>query len=394
MTVRLGKDISLILASRILRNFYFSYISFLLPIYFRFIGFSYIYIGLYVLISTISSSILVLISGFLGDLYSRKNMLIIMSSLTIIFFGILLLAHDFLIIFLSSLLGISMSATGGGSGGGPVAPLINAMVADRIRENRTSIYSLLSSSGTFSGVLGGFASYFIISDFEDYYRILFSLGLVLAVISTIVIIFIHEDRKTGRVTHEKKIIPVKSGKRILMISLAGGFGSLGLGIIMPLISLYFKIRGLSPANISLIFTAAYILSGIAVLIAPHVERMMGSVKGISLLRFLGSILIVLIPFFPILFGAVIYIIRTAIYQMALPIRQNFSMEVFAQDERSRGSSITGIFRRLPYGIATSIGGVLFSAGLFLVAFISAGSISVLDPILYYLFFNSYAKDGD
>jgi hypothetical protein len=63
--------------------------------------------------------------------------------------------------------------------------------------------------------------------------------------------------------------------------------------------------------------------------------------------------------------------------MALPIRQNFSMNIFSPDERSRGSSITGF---------------LFSIGMFSLAFLSAGLISTIDPILYYLFFKNTEKN--
>jgi len=54
-------------------------------------------------------------------------------------------------------------------------------------------------------------------------------------------------------------------------------------------------------------------------------------------------------------------------------------------------SITGIFRKLPYGGASSIGGFLFSIGMFALAFFSAGLVSTIDPILYYIFFKNTEK---
>ncbi|MGC8547036.1 MAG: MFS transporter [Thermoplasmata archaeon] len=390
MTSFSDNNIRILLITRIIRNFYFGYLSFILPLYLKFIGFSYIVIGLYALVATISSSILVLLSGFSGDLYSRRKMLMIMSSLTIFLFMILLITRNPTIIFVTSVLGISFSAMGGGAGGGPIAPLINAMVADRIDKGRTTVYSIMTASGTFSGVAGGVFSYFVISRIYGYYHVLFITGFILAIISVALTFFIEESQTHIKNEESRNILPKKSGKKIIMISIAGAMGSLGLGIILPLMSLYFKAKGLNTSSISLIFTGSYILAGIAVIMSPYFERIFGTIKGIVIFRALGSVLLVFIPFVPVLAGAAIYIIRTAFYQMALPIRQNFSMNVFTSDERSRGSSITGIFRRLPYGVATSIGGALFAVGFFALAFISAGLLSLLDPFLYYLFFKEYS----
>ncbi|MDP8012468.1 MAG: hypothetical protein RAK23_06620 [Thermoplasmata archaeon] len=225
---------------------------------------------------------------------------------------------------------------------------------------------------------------------ENYYYILFVIALFLAFISTI-ITFCMKDMQVKN-NEEKKVLPVKSGKNILFISMAGMFGSLGLGIVLPLISLWFQDMGLKTFQISLIFSLSYIFSGIAVMFSFYFENILGTIKSIVIFRFLGSILLVIIPFIPLLFAILVFILRTMFYQMALPIRQNFSMNIFSPNERSRGSSITGIFLRLPYGIASSIGGFLFTIEMFALAFVSAGLLSTLDPILYYVFFRNMEKN--
>ncbi len=385
-----NRDIKILVITRILRNFYFGYLSFILPLYLRYTGFSDFGVGLYALVATISSSILVLISGFFGDLYGRKKMLIIMSSMSIYLLLILLLTQNSIILFISAVFGVSFSGVGGGAGGGPVAPLINALVAERVKNERTKVYSLLTSAGTFSSVAGGLFSFLTSSELENYYYILFVIALFLAFISTI-ITFCMKDMQVKN-NEEKKVLPVKSGKNILFISMAGMFGSLGLGIVLPLISLWFQDMGLKTFQISLIFSLSYIFSGIAVMFSTYFENILGTIKSIVIFRFLGSILLVIIPFIPLLFAILVFILRTMFYQMALPIRQNFSMNIFSPNERSRGSSITGIFRRLPYGIASSIGGFLFTIEMFALAFVSAGLLSTLDPILYYVFFRNMEKN--
>jgi len=79
-------------------------------------------------------------------------------------------------------------------------------------------------------------------------------------------------------------------------------------------------------------------------------------------------------------------VRTGLYSMTIPLRQSFSMQLFDPSERARGAGITGIARRIPFGIAASLSGVLFAIGISALAFASAGLISIFDPVLYYFFF--------
>ena len=96
------KQIPLLGLIRGLRSFYFGYIAFLIPLFLVHIGFSTIYVGIYALVATISSSVLVLLSGFMGDLYSRKKTLLLMSVLPAFIFISFLFTRNFIIISLTS----------------------------------------------------------------------------------------------------------------------------------------------------------------------------------------------------------------------------------------------------------------------------------------------------
>ncbi len=182
-------------------------------------------------------------------------------------------------------------------------------------------------------------------------------------------------------------MPKKSAKNISKVAIAGLFGSLGLGIVLPLLPLYFKHIGANDYEISIIYDLSYMATSIALLLSNKLQHVFGYIKSILILRSVGSLPLFLIPLIhSIVIDAGIYILRTAFYQAALPIRQNVSMELYSPEERSRGSSITGIARRLPYGAATTIGSILFQIGMYFIAFFAASIISFLDPILYYLFF--------
>lgn len=321
------KAIPIIAMSRGLRSFYLGYTSFLVPLFLYHNHFSYIDVGIYSLAATVFSSIYVLVSGFLGDLYSKKFSLILMSGLPAVAFIIFLTSSNFYILFATSIFGLSFSAVGGGAGGGPVAPVMNALVADNVTINRTGIYSKLTIISILGAVLGGGTSTFLENVTKLYFTYLFLIAVILTAVSIIFMFYIKEERRKPEKEEKKEILPMKSGRDILMVSFAGLMGSLGLGVVTPLMSLYFKARGIQVSEISDIFTISYIVSGIGIIFSPFFERILGSVNAITVFRTLGSALFVVIPFVsPFLAGA-LYIARTGIYQMALPIRQSFQMTI-------------------------------------------------------------------
>ena len=393
------RQIPLLAAIRGLRSFSFGYISYLVPLYLYHIGFSIVEVGIYAFVATIASSFLLLLSGFLGDLYSKRNTLILVSILPGLAFLAFLLTRNFYIVFATALFGLSFSAIGGGAGGGPVAPVMNALVADIVeRPKRTRTYSNLMIISILGAILGGFVASRLEIIVASYYFVLFLIAFILTIISIFLMLFL-EERKVKRKepsVEEKKssVLPTKSVKNIGMISVAGMMGSLGLGVVTPLMSIYFSIIGFSDTEISDIFTLSYVAAGIGVVFASFFERSFGSINSVVVLRLLGSGLFVLIPFVSPILAAVVYISRTGIYQMALPIRQNFQMSVITSSERARGNSLTGISRRIPYGVATTFGSYLMALGAYTVMFSFAGIVSLLDPILYYIFFSKMSTEKD
>ncbi|MHB8358944.1 MAG: MFS transporter [Thermoplasmataceae archaeon] len=376
-----------------LRSFYFGYISFLVPLFLKHIGYSYVEVGIYALVATVSSAALVLVSGFMGDLYSKKKTLIIMSGLPAFIFIAFLVTHNFIIIFLTALLGISFSAIGGGAGGGPVAPIMTAFVADKVSSSdRTRIYSILMIVSIASAIAGSSTSSVFERYVSDYYMFLFLLALALNLLS-IGLTFLLEDTKIRKRERDEKmeVIPKKSGMNILKIGLSGALGSAGLGVVTPILSLWFLQIGLPPYIISIVFTASYVAAGIGVIFSSSMERIFGSIYAIGIFRTLGSVLFIVMPFVPPLVAGAVYALRTGFYQLALPIRQSFQMGLLNPEERARGNSLTGIARRLPYGASTTFGSFLLSIGSIVFMFTFAGVISMFDPILYVLFFRKYNK---
>ena len=387
-------NIRYIVLSRIFRSLPLGYMSFLVPLYLHRIGIPTFLIGIYFLIATISLSFLLVLSGFLGDAYGKRNILLLLSilfSLNLFIFAFIKIP---LIVFLTSVLGVGTASgggIGGGAGGGPFNPLQTALIADYSRpEERTKLYSINFAAATISAFTGGLISDLITTVYPPSisYSLLFTLGFIISLFSIFFVYLIDKDSGTGKIS-----IPKASFSSISKISIAGGLGSIGLGMVMPLIPLWFKLNfNATESEISYLYSISYGLVGISFLFADRIEKIIGRVKSISTLRGLSSLFLLLIPFSPtFLIASILFLARGVTYTVTIPMRQSLAMDVFSDKERASGTSITGLARRIPYGLGSLISGALFSAGLFALSIFLGGVISLFDPLLYYIFFRNYEK---
>jgi MFS family permease len=388
------KDVYLLIASRMLRGMAFGYLTFIIPLYLHAVGFSATLVGAYFFIATISSALLVLLSGFMGDIIGRRDSLIIMSSLFIISMLIFNITSNKLLLFLTSIFGTTTgSAGGGGAGGGPVAPLQTSLLADYTeRDERTKVFSLAVSITMVFTLLGSVVSYLVLSmGFNDI--VLFRLSLALSVASLFLLFPIARDRPRVKSLNIKSVMPRRSSRSITKIAIAGSLGSLGLGMVTPLLPLWFRLYlHASEIEINSMYTASYAVSIILMMFARRIEVFLGRVRAITILRSLSTVIFIIMALIPIfIVDAALYITRVALYMITIPLRQSLSVDIIDESERARGLSLTGVARRIPYGVGSSIAGLLMDYADYLLSMLIGGSIALLDPILYFIFFRGYDR---
>ncbi|MGC8543046.1 MAG: MFS transporter [Vulcanisaeta sp.] len=386
------KDVYVLIMSRALRSAAFSYLTFIIPLYLKSVGFTVSEIGLYFFIAVTSSALLVLLSGFLGDIIGRRDSLIIMSSLFVASMVIFSITSNRLLLFITSIFGTTTGAAGGGgAGGGPIAPLQTSLLADYTESReRTRVFGLATSVSILSSLTGSVISYVMLSlGFND--TALFRLSLILSIVALLSLFMVRRDRPRVKTFNLNEILPKRSSRSITKIAVAGSLGSLGLGMVTPLLPLWFRLYlHASEVEINGMYTASYVVSALFTLWAKRIETIIGRVRAISLLRSLSVSLFVAMAFIPIfLVDAALYVIRVALYMVTIPMRQSLSTEIIDESERARGLSLTGLARRVPYGIGSTIAGVMMDYAEYSLSMVLGGLIALLDPILYYIFFRKY-----
>src|SRR5512132_901073 len=157
----LHRDAKLLMASRGIRAFAFSYLNVIFAIYLDRLGYTPVTIGIVYSVAYLSGAVLTALWGYLSDRYGRRKILMLLALLTIISNAIFVFFSSLFFILLAVIIanvGAGGSA-GGGSGGGPFNPVEEALLAEKCTpENRNQIFAFNSFVGSVMGSFGALAA--------------------------------------------------------------------------------------------------------------------------------------------------------------------------------------------------------------------------------------------
>jgi MFS family permease len=129
----LHPDAKLLMASRGIRAFAFSYLNVVFAIYLDRLGYSTIMVGVVFSVAYLSGALLTAVWGYLSDRHGRRNILMLLALLTIASNGILVFFTSLPFILLAVIIANvgAGGSGGGGSGGGPFNPVEEALLAEK-----------------------------------------------------------------------------------------------------------------------------------------------------------------------------------------------------------------------------------------------------------------------
>ena len=157
----LQRDAIILMTSRGVRAFAFSYLSVVFTIYLSQLGYSTMTVGFVVTIAYASGAVLTALWGFMSDRYGRKNILMLLALLTIVS-NVIYIFFDHLIFIVLAVIIANVGAGGsgaGGQGGGPMSPVEQALLAEKCTaENRNKVFATNSFVGSMMGSLGALVS--------------------------------------------------------------------------------------------------------------------------------------------------------------------------------------------------------------------------------------------
>jgi len=391
----LHRDAKLLMLSRGIRAFAFSYLNVIFAIYLDRLGYAPVTIGIVYSVAYLSGAILTALWGYLSDRFGRRKILMLLALLTII--------SNAIFVFFSSLFFILLAVTianvgaggsgGGGSGGGPFNPVEEALLAEKCRpENRTQIFGLNSFFGSVMGSFGALAAgvpqylqerwgWDPVASYRPLFvlTILFSIGLLLVYSA------ISEQHQPRRV--ERKVSRA-TGVFVTKMSILAFVDNFGAGMAGGLVSYWFFLRfGVELKSLGLLFFFSNFFAALSFLIAPIIARWIGLVKTMAFSHGLASMIYLTIPFAPtFILAATLLTIRSFFAYMDNPLRASFTMAMVRSDERGAAAGVTSLARIVPFGISPTISTYLMqSVSLTLPLFIGGG-LQLANDVAFYTMF--------
>jgi Na+/melibiose symporter-like transporter len=393
----LHPDAKLLMASRGIRAFAFSYLNVVFPIYLDQLGYTPVMIGIIFSVAYLAGALLTAVWGYLSDRYGRREILMLLAVLTIISNGIYIFFSGLVFILLAVVIanvGAGGSA-GGGSGGGPFNPVEEALLAEKCRpETRNGVFALNSFVGSIMGAVGalgaGLPQY--LQETRGWaavssYKPLFILTIIFSVILFYVYGSIHEEHQP-RKTQEK--ISKATGVFVTKMSLLSFVDNFGAGLAGSLVSYWFFLRyGVELKSLGLLFFISYFLAALSFLSAPIIARYLGLVKTMAFSHAVASVIYLLIPLAPTFqIAAIMLAIRSYFAYIDNPLRSSFTMAMVRSSERGSAAGVTSLARIVPFGISPTISTYLMqSVSLTLPLFIGGG-LQLINDVAFYLMFRN------
>ena len=395
MLKNLQRDLLVLMISRGVRAFAFSYLSVVFAIYLNQLGYSTVTIGLVISTASASGAVLTALWGFLSDRYGRKNILMLLALLTTVSNTIYVFFSQLYFIFLAVIIANvgTGGSGGGGQGGGPFNPVEQALLAEKCTpENRNRIFSTNAFVGSVMGSLGA-----LVSGLPEYlqrqwnwqpvasFKPLFALTILFSIVLFFAYASIDEHH-----------VPLKRENRVrnpinrfvLKISLLGMVDNLGAGLIGPLLSYWFYLRyGVELKSLGLMFFFSYLLAALSFLCAPVFARHLGVVKTMALSHGAASLIYLCLPLAPTFsVAAALTILRSFLAYMDNPLRNSFVMGIVRPEERGSAAGITTLSRHVPVAVSPTLSAYMMQAFTLNVPIFLGGFLQLAhDVIFYYLF---------
>jgi MFS family permease len=390
----LSRDGKLLVTARATRTFGYGFLSVILSIYLKLIGYNDLLIGLILSLTLVNGIIFTLIASFYADRLGRRKMLIVYALLMSISGAIFFVSDNYILLIVSALIG-TINVTG--SETGAFLSIEQAMLPQTLKQEdskkrKNTLFAIYNMVGTFAMSAGVLLSglptilehHYGLSQIESI-RPLFLLYSVLGIGVTgiyyllskkIEIVQTNDDglnspeRNNGAKKSLIQALSPKSRKIVGKLSglfaidsFAGGF------VIQGIVSLWFFTKfGTDLSVLSYIFSIAGVLTAFSFIGAAKIADRIGLINTMVFTHIPSNVLLILVAFAPTLPIAIaFYLARMALSQMDVPTRQSYVVGVVNEDERTAAAGITNISRNVAQSISRSIAGSILQSLAFLSA---------------------------
>ncbi len=348
--------------ARGLRAFADGFVSLLLPVYLKALGFGAFQIGLITATTLIGSAAATLAVGFTAHRYGRRLLLVI-ATLLMIGTGIgFVAARQFWPLMVVAFVGTLNPSPSDVS---LFLPLEQALLAEAApAKARTNAFVLYSLIGSLVGAVGSLAAGlpdlvhgWLGLDTIDALRWMFGLYALIGLATY------HLYRRLPASLDAKPDKPASplGPSRKIVFGLAALFSLDAFGgglVVQSLLALWlFERFGLSLAVAGTIFFWSGLASAASFIAAGRLAKRIGLINTMVFTHFPSNLCLIAMAFAPKLWLVVaLWLVRSALSQMDVPARSSYVMAVVTPAERAAAASVTAVPRSLVAAIAPALAG--------------------------------------
>jgi MFS family permease len=398
----LTRDGKLLLAAKIVRTFAYGFLSVILAIYLKLIGFNELLIGLILTTTLLNSVIFTLIASLYADRIGRRKFLVIYAALMSVSGFVFMITENHIALIIAAFIG-TINITGAETGAFlTIEQVMLPQTINNVRK-RNTVFAVYNMAGTFAmaaGILLSGLPTILQQQFEMLdpiasIKLLFGLyslsGVVMMGIYFLLStrIEIGEGEKKNNVSTsqlmptslspQSKNIVIKLSGLFAVDSFAGGF------VIQSIVSFWFFTRfGADLTTLSYIFSIAAVLTAFSFIAAAKIADKIGLINTMVFTHIPANIIIILLAFAPTLPIAItLYLVRMTLSQMDVPTRQSYIVAVVSEQERTTAAGITNISRNITQAISPSLTGIIIYTFTLSAPFIIGGMLKLAYDIALY-----------
>jgi MFS family permease len=385
----ISKDGKLLLGARIVRTFSYGFLSVIIAIYLKLIGFGDVAIGLVLTATLVNSVFFNLLSSAYADKIGRRNILVLYAVLMIASSIIFFVTDNYVALVIAALVG-TINVTG--SEVGAFLSLEQALLPQTVSDirKRNSIFAIYNAVGTFAmsaGVLvSGLPSVLQNYGFDKIGAIkeLFLIYAACAVAVLGIYLVLSKNievkdsvSKSGlsikNLSPKSRGIIAKMSTLFAVDSFGGGF------VIQSIVSFWFYTKfGADLTSLSYIFAIAGVLTAISYMASTKIASKIGLVNTMVFTHIPSNILLIFLAFAPTFSIAIsLFFARMSLSQMDVPTRQSYLMGVVGENERIPAAVFTNTSRNISQAVSPSLSGIIISTLSLSAPFVVGGILKIV-----------------
>ena len=325
--------------------------------------------------------------GIVSDVYGRKHLLILGSLVGAAALLVFAVTSNFLFL-------LSASVALGFAEGASVTTW-NALLADLTdNSNRNKVFSMsfivinvtLGIGLVLPGAFPALQSLTGLTNYALHKETLLILGIAGFFSPLMFYVLLRNHRETHN--PERRWSGLANKGTLAKLGFVASTIGFGAGFIIPLVGAWFYYRFNVSDNYSgPILAFSNILIGFSAYASPRLATKFGQMRAIIITTGSSMLFMLSMAFIPVFaLAAGVYIVRSALMNMAGPLIDSFSMSIFPAEQRGLVSALSNITFRLPNSLSTYFGGFILGLGLLQLPFFIASAFYITGLAGFYIFF--------